>query len=317
MANFIDSNVSQGSLFTTNNCTRIRRIRKTDVSYLVQAGLPIFFNIALLAFIASRRKLINKKANKIFVNLQVVHVLLCVSGIIGKFDKAVEVVVFSNGCLIELFLVLILMTVDRYINIKYPFYYENLPTRKIIFMIVTSWAITVLSVTMYLYFGADGYHRVVISTFLLGIATFTLALSNIRIYIIAQSHVKAIKKYSTDNNNAARRNRITTLKSTYVCFSIIFSFVITWLPLFIHNAMFLLKIYRPAPSKTFTQIVVRLAMVNSLLDPLLYFCFNKDLKHELKLILTKRNHQHRLRKKASYGKHQLLFLSPLRGTKNT
>ena len=254
------------------------------ISYLVQAGIPLLFNITLLVIIISRKKLISKKSNKLFINLQVVHILLCISGIVSKFYMSVEVVIFSNGCLVELFLSLILITSDRCINIKFPFEYENIKTKKVILMITCSWVITTIFVILYVEVVTSEYYRVVISTILLGVATFSLTLSNLTIYIIARRHVNAIQMNTTYCDVKKRKG---ILKSTYVCFSFILSFVISWLPLFLHNVMALVEEYKPSHKKLFTKVVVRMAMLNSLLDPLLYICFNRDVKRELKMIFTK------------------------------
>ena len=274
-----------------------------DISYLLQAGFPLFFNIVVLVLIISRRKLISKKSNKLFINLLVVHILLCISGIVSKFHMSVGVVIFSNGCLIELFLSLILITSDRCVNIKFPFEYHKINTKKVILMITSSWVITAIFVILYIEVVTNGYYRVVISTILLGFATFTLTLSNITIYIIARRHVNAIRR---NTSLESMKNRKRVLKSTYVCFSIILSFVISWLPYFVHNVMTLVKAYIPGGYKLFTKVVVRVAMVNSLIDPFLYLCFNRDVKKELKKIMAKKDE--RKRKNVIIDTHRSPFL---------
>lgn len=257
-----------------------------DASYFIQAGFPLLFNIIVLILITTRKKLFEKHSNKLFVNLQAVHIALCITGIIAKFHRCPAIVLLSNGCLIELFLSLILITSDRCYKIKCPFAYELLKMRHVICMIISSWIIAVIFVILCVQFDASGYCRVVISTILLGLASFSLSLSNLSNYIIARRHGTTIHKYIPKSPSSTSTTKVA-MKSTYVCFAIVSLFVVSWFPLLIHNVLALAHAYEPRGHKVFTEVAVRMAMLNSFIDPLLFLCFTRDVKKEIRLLVRR------------------------------
>lgn len=254
-----------------------------DASYLIQAGLPLLFNITVLLLILSRKKLFQEHSNKLFLNLQLVHIMLCITGIISKLHLCYFVVLISNGCLVELLLSLILITLDRSFKIRYPYKYEGVRTRRVICFIVTTWIISALFVILYVELRPIGNCRVILSTVLLGLASFSLTLTNISNYIIAKKHITFMRKYTINSN---RKTKVA-IKATYVCCSIVSLFVVSWCPLFVHNVMVLAHAYEPHSTKVFTEIVVRMAMLNSFIDPILFLCFTLDVKDEIRMILSR------------------------------
>lgn len=270
-------------IYQNESAVKKKLILDADVSYLVQAGLPLIFNIPVIMLIISRKKLFSKKSSKFTVNLQTVHILLCITGIVYQFHQIKVLVIVSNGLLIALFLSLILITTDRCLIIKYPFKYEHIKTKIIALEIISTWTIIFIYMLLFLKVNISGYYRTLFSTVMLGIAAFSLILSNVTMYVIAKRHVRAIRRFRTEFD-INKKKRV--LKSTYVCLSFVVSFLVSWIPLFVHNVITFTGAYQPKSTKIFTQVVVRMAMVNSMLDPFLYLYFNRDAKSELKTIFT-------------------------------
>ena len=211
-----------------------------------------------------------------FMNLQIVHIILSITGIIHIFYSSNRVeVILNNGFLIEMFFSLMLTTVDRYVAISYPYTYEKLTTKEVLVAITCSWIIPIVFLVLAFTLKATQQHLTIITTVAIAVAAVTLTISNARIYIIAKRHAIAI--------TGTKGKKV--LKSTYVCFAIVFSFVFLWLPYLVHNVMVLANRHEPCGKEgvsTFTRGVFQTALVNSLLDPILFVAFRRDMKKALK-----------------------------------
>ena len=273
---FQHPNCSQSNMTQENNSIQI--------SFIVQSSLGVCANAALLIFIMTQRVLRCKVTNKFFMNLLTVHIILNFIGIVSKsrLHLRKEEVIINNGFLMEMFFSLIITTCDRYIYIRYPFKYERLTTKTVVFIILCSWVISAIVVALSVIFEASQYRCTMVSTSLILISSITLASSNINIYVIARRHANAIRRNSRTFANAKEETLPRITKSTYACFAIIISFVVLWCPYFVHNMMAILTIYTPSRDKVFTRAVVHIAWFNSLVDPALYICFNKNTKKVLR-----------------------------------
>jgi hypothetical protein len=264
------------------------KLEGIDIAFIVQATISLCFNVVLLVFISSQKTLRKEKSNQMFINLLHVHIIMAIAGVVAKVYLPDESAVINNGFLMEMFLSLIITSSDRYINIKFPYTYAHLTTNNIILIIMTSWFISGMFVMFSLIFKITPFHSTLVCTVLIITATVTLALTNINIYAIAKRHAAAILKHSSPAKpNGKMKSKV--LKSTYVCLAVVMSFIILWLPLLIHNVMVLIKVYKPASGKLFTKIVLHVACFNSLVDPLLYLCFRKNVKQRLRKLFKRNN----------------------------
>lgn len=292
-------NTTEINPVTSNNNSSSSSV---EIAFLVQASVCVCANAALLVFLSTQRELRCKVANQFFANLLVVHVVLNVIGIIAKsrYHLRDEEIIINNGFLVEMFFSLIITTVDRFINIRYPFKYERITTRVVLLIITVSWTVSGLIVGLSVVLGTSQYRCTVILTSLLLTAFIILIFSNLSIFLIARRHVRIIRR----NTVCLRTLRGTTTryndtvpkmtKSTYACFAIIMSFIVLWCPYLVHNILVLLRMYEPSSERVFTRCVVHFAWCSSLVDPALYICFNRSAKKELKKTFQVIHHLHRV-----------------------
>lgn len=257
---------------------------KTDTFLFVQALLTLIINLALLAFLLKEPKLREKKSNKSFINLLIVHCFLSILTMIAGFYTSSTKRIFKNGILIQMFLCLMINSIDRYINIKYPFKYQSIPTKHVIMVSIISWLVPLTSIVCSACIRMTAYHCTVVCTIMIVVATTFLVITNINIYKIARRHSVAIIKQETVNAKKKPSNSLKHHKASLVCFSIVTSFIVLWFPYFVHNVMIMMNAYVPSDSNSFTLAVVKIAFLNSLFDPILFVVFNKGIK---KVIRTK------------------------------
>jgi len=254
-----------------------------DVTRFIEMILMFSSNLILFCFLISNRKLRGNKTNKYFINLQVVHLILSISGamcILLPKDFPEEEIILNNGLLIEMFFSLIMTTGDRYMAIGYPYFYQTITTRRAIQVIVSSWIIPILFTGVALYCGIRDKRMTIVSTIIIAMATIVLTVSNLKVYMIAKKTAKTLTK----NKNTK------ILKSTWVCFVLVSSFIVLWFPYFIHNILTISGVYEADSNKTATRILVQVAFLNSVLDPIFFVLFRKDVKKEVQTIYNR--HQH-------------------------
>jgi len=263
-----------------------------DVTNLLLMLSIFFVNIALFLFILTHKKLRNSKANKHFLNLQLVHLMLSVSGCCCVFlpsHHPIEEVIVNNGLLLQMFLALILTTLDRYLAIQYPYRYEKIKTRSVFRVIAATWVLTFVFIGVSLYFknmdDVIDLKLLVVSTAIISIAIVVLCCSNLKVHLVAKHAAETLTK----------NKHTKILKSTYVCFALVFSFVVSWLPYLVQNILRLCKIYHADGSATSTRVLVQVAFMNCLLDPILFVAFRKDAKKEVGRIFKRRHHDGRKR----------------------
>lgn len=265
--------------FESQTFTRSR----VDYLLLIQGVVTFLANSALFTIIARERKLRRKKANRFYLNLLLVHCLLSIVTIVSCFRSSATKRIFKNGILFQMFTCLMINSVDRYVNIKYPFKYQLFQTRHVTFIIISSWIPAIISIILSASFRMSPYTCTVVCTTMMVFATCLLLTTNIGIYRIARYHVEGIKQQSvTTDSDASKRIQLRMhLKASFVCFALVISFIILWFPYFVHNVMILSGDFGPIYGNMFSLVVIKLSFLNSLVDPFLFVMFSKDLKRVL------------------------------------
>lgn len=90
-------------------------------------------------------------------------------------------------------------------------------------------------------------------------------------YIIAKKYNKmaSSKFVKSDEKIEAAKENDETLRSAYICYSILLSFAVLWLPFFIRKMMVFGELMEPRWNQIFTIVVVYVALFNALLDLML------------------------------------------------
>lgn len=266
----------------TSNSSNATDTRHEDAKicfyvFSIQNLLALLINIATITLILRKKALRRNKSNKLFINLFSVHILESLTGLVSIFYNQLPESV-NNVLLLEMFICMIISTADRYMNITYPYKYARVRNREVFIALVTSWILSGLFIIPSFLIKFTKYFDIVVSSILI-VATVTLAITNVKIYIIARRHATTIRKNSVTRPDEMSKKRI--LKSTYVCFSIVISFIILWSPLFLYNMIGLARVLQP---DVITCVVLSAARFHPLVDPVLYICFNRDAKREIRRI---------------------------------
>ena len=290
----------------TGNTMDITLLTEWDHLTHSMSIVVVGFNFNLLLFLLLNRRLRSKNSVRLFVNLQVVHILLGSWDLVctflfcdftackprgGDTFFIVQVCVWL-GILIEMCIALIMYTLDRLFAIMTPFKYEAITSNHVFRAILLSWLpMVTLIVTSMIFFvypskmGMLGYYVGVVATSLIAVAATVLIVSNVIVYRVAKIQYEAIQNtHVFQQNETGREKRM--LKSTYVCSCIVGSFVVSWLPQCLCNILVYTNIVQGIPSLAL-HLVQSLPPINSLLDPVFFILFRKDVKRELKLFFKR------------------------------
>ena len=182
--------------------------------------------------------------------------------------------------MIVMFVILMVLTMERIAVIKFPFKYADVESKHMVIINLFSWLPTIMFVCSSIICEIQEDVLTITTAVLIAVAITLLSLSNAIIYSVAKKHDQFLK------TNAAHRqgngNHSTkVLKASYVCFAIVLSFVICWLPYLTHNLLAIVGVYKPSGDKTFTKVVEHIAFLNSLVDAVLFIWLSREPKKEL------------------------------------
>ena len=290
---------------TSHNEKRISDIfEATDASrkwlfiFLIQGCFIVVINLVVIIVIASKSQLLKLHSNKFLRSFLFSH---CVFGCIEMMIAVTYWNKSFSGCkncyktylqrymaifVACLFTNLLVLTLDRFVYIKFPFQYSKLTEPKIYIIISVSWVLPLLLLLVPNLAQAIVYD--IISLSLILVSFLVLLISNICIYRVARAHQKKVKKqrksfcqHDSDANEVKHLNSKKHYKAVKICFGMVVTFLTFWIPLFVHDAAKLIGFSHP----TFTIITVLLAFSNSAIDPILYSVLSVDLRSEVHRIL--------------------------------
>lgn len=259
----------------------------TDIISLTLMILIFILNTSLVTFIISKRKLRGKKTNKFSLNLFFTHSILSMFGIVTSFIESKPLLIETTLYLtfqIEMIISLVITTCDRFIAIQYPYWYETLTTKTTITIIALSWCVPVLFAMIILNIDIHLNQLIIISTIFVVTAVFVLTFTNLKVYIIARDSARRDSKHSIKKSGSS--NNTGLLKSTYVCFTLVSSFILFWLPYLVHNMLAIFDALTPSGRNVVTRVVVLVASLNSVFDPIFFVLLRRDVKKVIRRTLN-------------------------------
>ena len=270
-----------------NGSTTLRIIKNGNLSSqlyieeIAQSLVTLIVIVPLFLFIATRKKLRIIKSHQIFLNLLFVHILFNISVIISNFVYYPRPQLICNyGLMIAMLVVLMVLTMERVAVIKFPFKYADVESKHIVIINLFSWLPTIMFVCSSFICEIQEDMLTITSAVLITVAITLLSLSNAIIYSVAKKHDQFLKTNAVHRQGNGNHST-KVLKASYVCFAIVFSFVIFWLPYLIHNLLAIVGVYKPSGEKTFTKVVEHIAFLNSLVDAVLFIWLSREPKKEL------------------------------------
>jgi len=251
---------------------------------MLQCIITFLLNFVVFLLILSQEKLRGKVAHQLFLNLQMSHMLLCTVIIIsesvmwtwGQFYILVDI---GNAIVMEIFISLIIYSADRLFAINLPFTHKFLKLKHVAVAVMISWLLPVAFALLSLNLPVIQQYMDVILTVMIGAAATVLTITNVVVYFMATKHDRFVRentdRWSTYGKYYTGKQM---LKASSVCLCVVSSFVLCWLPYLVHSVLSLLSVYEPGSKKAFTIVAKQLALVDSLLDPVLFVLLAPDAR---------------------------------------
>ena len=166
----------------------------------------IFVNVTLILVISFNKTLRRKRSNKLLLNLLLSHLIVGLTYLIYHFVHIFFIWTLSFTAVVTAIFTMVMLTMDRYLCIRYPFFYEKLPKWVTYGSILLSW---ILGLSFFVTKELGNKPTIFLITHL--VAIVTLPTFNALVFKETRKHIKAIS-YSlvrvckapetvTDNSN--------------------------------------------------------------------------------------------------------------------
>jgi len=194
------------------------------------------------------------------------------------------IVIISVFCLAS-FLGVVALSLDRFLAIHLHLRYQELVTHKcVVAAVISIWLLSVFFPLMIFWAGYDIYSLL---QFLLGVFSLVLtAMVNIKIYLTVHRHKNQIQalqvQQEAETDDMAHFARL--IKSAVSVFYVYVTFVVCYLPYFI--SVVVIKSNGPNIAlKRFSLFSLTLIHLNSSLNPVIYCCKTRHIRHAIMDIL--------------------------------
>ena len=313
MDNIENKNISSSKYFSSSKTYLI--------SFTVLSSFALLLDIFVIALMLRNKKLRRRPANKFLLNLLMSDGTVCVSFIsfnghlLNNWDDKKSFsensfifqtsVVFFYVAVVLSMLNFTLLTVDRLIAVKWPFYYEDkVQTKQPFIAIVVVWGVTIvygiLMITLFdvLDPGTARYLGNITFVVVVIIGFITLFTSNSFVFVEARSQLKAIEKITHsienlsvepgDKSNNKKEFRKKEFRLVRINIGLILFFLLFWINVFILFIKFLVytdEVKKPIPSE---YIIASWYLVHIyyICNPLWYVALNSDVKREVKQLFS-------------------------------
>ena len=298
-------NETEGKNYTVSVAENIDRHTK---NFIMLSSVALLINAFVVTIMLWNQKLRKRHSNKILLNGLISNAVVC-SSLISfsahlclvlentqsfyyvyvrqrKFDVLVNVLVCLS------LLNFTLLTLDRLVAVKFPFFYEvKIQAKHIYFAVGFNWGFTIIfGVILLIIYVTIDPSRVLSAANIMFIVTFlcgfiTLLTSNTFIFIEARKQLHAIEKLTVADREKSKEKRRMfrkkELRLVKLNIGMIICFFIFWV-----NAL-IVDIYSLALSGPmgFTYMLVAWYLVHIyyLCNPMWYVSMNEDVKRELKV----------------------------------
>lgn len=276
---------------TTNQVGNNGNLAPIHIAEMLLTCVALTINIPLATIIVYTKKLRRIKSHQIFINIEIIHVIHSLVFIPARLNYPSPLyyvyAIISQGLLVELLLSMVSLTYERLLAVKYPLSHGNLNGKYVFGAICCSWLLPTIFVSLALYYRMTRWQYIIFGTVLLPVAGLTLSVANIAIYLLIKQHDAFVK------NNAHKRSKHTSnrsiLKPSYICFALVITFVLLWMPYFIRQLFLLFKVTSSEHTVRFYDIAVVIAHSNSLVDPLIFIYLSSPVKKKVKALFTRKN----------------------------
>ena len=178
-----------------------------------------------------------------------------------------------------MFFGLLALSLQRFLVIRFPFTFREMSAKWIWVLIASSWLPTIVFIIVTFLVGLPTETLLIIDTTIIIVVTIVLSIFNIIVYKVAKNHDQFVKENAKKSGEKDIKES-TNLKASYVCITVVASFILFWLPFCIHNVIALCVGYEAIPHLA-RKVVEHIAFMNSAVDCILFVWLNKNARLEL------------------------------------
>ena len=216
----------------------------------------------LVALMLWKKKLRKRSSNKLLLNLLISDGIVCISNIsrsvklmVNSNDATLflevylrqdETIVLLGAAVLLSMLNLTLITLDRLIAVKWPFFYEDrIQTKQVFTAIGVVWGITisygiVVTILVNVFdFRASQYAGCVFFTVIVMTGFLTLSISNYFVFAEARKQLRALEKISIkhfdDSGTHKNKRRAKECRLARINFGLVLCFFLFWINILILN----------------------------------------------------------------------------------
>ena len=275
---------------------------KTWYSYtmLIISVLSVITASFTMVIICKKKILLERKCNIFLFALLATHVSIgFVSTLIFSLEFFYGVSAHNNGNLDQEYAMLILhflymtafamvnlVTLDRLLAVKFPFYYERCSEKFCLYAIIIGLIPPVVFLLMQVI--GDIFYAYSIFVLVGLVLSIFIGITNIIVYKEVKRQLQQIARTTVAENQHEKQNKLNCLnkrkwKSASNCALIVLTTILFLLPIEIVTILILIfrNCFFSEATTHVTYAAGMFVLLNSLKDPLLYIFLNKDVKQEM------------------------------------
>ena len=288
-------------------------------SFIILSSFALFLYIFVIAFMLRNNKLRRRPANKFMLNLFISDGIVCISfmsyagNLLRIWDDgntffqnylALQTpVVFIHVVVVLSMLNFTLITADRLIAVKWPFFYEDrIHTKQSLIAIALVWGITVVyAIVLIILFnvldpGTTRYLRNIILLVVVLTGFVTLFISNSFIFVEAKSQLKAIEKITHIENLLVEPSNISNNKKEFrkkefrlvrINLGLVLCFFLFWINVLIFKSVCINEVDPPISYDYFLASWY-LVQIYYICNPIWYVALSYDVKGEMKQLFRRK-----------------------------
>lgn len=175
-----------------------------------------------------------------------------------------------------------LLSLDRYLAIRRPFYYQTLSKR---FITATNIAAISYTLVFIVSFHLSQIYGVLVATCAKIAVGTTLSIFNATLYFELRKQFRAIQstcvhKSADEHISSAKKGKLRQTRALKLCVFITVSYMLFWYPHMFSTVHYFTTGYQT--NVTVLQCLELLALLDSIVDPLIYIYLNKTVKRKIR-----------------------------------